>query len=120
MCIVGDTITGIMKAYKKKNAITSKKLSQIISKMVLYQSAIVLFFVIESFILGEFIGLAFGIKFLITKIVAGLLCFIELKSIDENFKAITGNSLWQKFKEALERTKEIKEDINDLTKTKSE
>lgn len=118
--IMADTVTGMMKAYKQKNKITSRKLSQIISKMVLYQSALLLFFVIDFFLLGEFLALFVGIQFFLTKVLAAVLCFIELKSIDENYKVITGYSLWQKFKEMLARGKDLKEDIEDLTKKEDE
>jgi hypothetical protein len=85
--------------------------------MFLYEGAIILFFLIDKFILGEFIALFIGIPLVLTKILAATLCFIELKSIDENYKIITGKSLWKQFKDLLARSKELKE-VLELNKEK--
>lgn len=114
LCIAADTITGIMKARKKKEAITSRKLSVVISKMFLYEGAIILFFCIEKFILADFVGYFCDIPLVITKFVAAVLCMIEIMSINENYKAISGISVWSKFKTLLARAKEVKSEINDL------
>ena len=53
--IVVDTITGIWKAKKLKIAITSRKLSTIISKMMLYEVAVIGFYLIDYFILNDII-----------------------------------------------------------------
>lgn len=114
-CIVLDTITGLIKARKNKDKITSRKLSHVITKMVLYQSAIILFFCIEKHILADFIVLFTGINLFLTKIVACVLVGIELMSCNENYLAISGVSIWGKFKELLRRAKEVKEEVKDLT-----
>lgn len=114
--IVADTVTGIIKAIKTKDEITSKKLSKIVSKMILYEGAIVLIFLIESFILGDLIGLVTSMKFILTKLVALTFIGIEIKSIDENYKAMYNISIIQKIKELLLRAKELKKEISDLTK----
>ena len=114
LVIVADTITGVYKAKKLKQKITSRRLSEIVSKMFLYQGVVVLFFFIDRFILGEFIQMFIEIPLFLTKVVSALLCFIEVKSIDENFEAITGQSLWSKLKDLLARTKELKEDFENI------
>ncbi len=113
-CIALDTLFGIWKAKKTKSKITSRRLSAVISKMVLYQSAVILFFVIEKFIIADFIGYFVDIELFITKIVASILIFIELLSINENFQVISGISLWGKFKEMIRRAKDVKDEIKDL------
>jgi len=115
-----DTVCGIIKAKKLKDTITSRKMSKLISKLVLYQAAIVLFFCIEKFILSDIIGLFTSIPLILTKLVATTLLFIEGTSINENYKAITGVSIWKKFKNMLARAKEVKEDINDIVDEKDE
>jgi hypothetical protein len=120
LAIALDTLIGVSRAKKKNENITSKKLSQIVSKMVLYQSALVLFFLIEKFILADFIVLFTGINLFLTKIVALVLVYIEIKSINESWLAITGVSLWEKFKELLLRVKEVREDIKELNDKKEE
>jgi hypothetical protein len=114
LCISIDTITGIMKARKKKEAITSRKLSVVIPKMFLYEGAIILFFCIEKFILADFVGYFCDIPLVITKFVAAVLCGIEIMSINENYKAISGVNMWDNFKTLLARAKEVKSEINDL------
>lgn len=114
--ILGDTVLGIYRAKKKKEKITSRKLSNIISKMVLYQGAVLLFFMLEKFILDEFIMMFINIPLFLTKIVAATLCVIEIKSMDESFISIYGFSVWDRFKGFLKRAKSTKTDIEDLTK----
>lgn len=83
--------------------------------MVLYQSAIILAFAVEKFILGDIIGLFTSIPFILTKIVTTTLLFIEATSINENYLAISGVSIWKKFKTLLNRTKEFQKNIKKIT-----
>jgi hypothetical protein len=53
--ILVDTITGIWKAKKLKIKITSRGLSAIISKLMLYEVAVILFYLIDRFILNDII-----------------------------------------------------------------
>lgn len=119
MLIVGfsifiDTIFGIVKARKLKQKVISKKLSRIVSKMVLYELAILLFFCIEKYIIGDFIGLITSIPLILTKIVTATLVTIEIVSINENYEVISGVNIWSKFKSFLMKGKELKEDIKDI------
>jgi len=115
VAIFVDSIFGILRANKVKEPITSRKFSKIISKMVLYQSAIILAFAVEKFILGDIIGLFTSIPFILTKIVTTTLLFIEATSINENYLAISGVSIWKKFKTLLNRTKEFQKNIKKIT-----
>ncbi len=117
LMILADTITGIYKAKKRGEVINSRRLSDVVSKMFLYQGAIVLFFMIDKYLLGDIIGIFTTVEYLGTKIVALTLVSIEIKSIDENQMAITGVSLWTRFKDLIKRAKEIRTDIKDVTKT---
>ena len=116
ICIFLDTVFGIWKCKKTGIEINSKGLSAIISKMVLYQSAIILFFALEMYILGDFIMLFTSIHLFLTKIVAILLIGIEITSISENIKAVTGRGLWGRVKVLLGRAKAVSSDIKDLKK----
>ena len=106
-----DTFIAIYKAYKLNETITSKKLSSIVSKMVLYQCAIIGFFCIEKYILGDFTLMFTNIPLILTKLVTTTLLFIEGQSIVENYSAISGINLFNKFKEMLDRTEKIKKKI---------
>lgn len=120
ICIAIDTFMGIWRAKKQKENITSRKLSNIISKMVLYDIAVILFYCIEHFILSDIIAKFTDINLLLTKLVAATLVMIELKSIDESFVLIKGYSLWTKFKELLTRAKSLKGKLEDLKEDKKD
>jgi hypothetical protein len=109
-----DTITGIWKANKLGDKITSRKLSSIISKLALYEITVIMFFLIDKFILNEIILTFFSVPFMLTKIVALVLSSIEVMSINENYKIVKGIDLWQSMKLLFARAKDIKEDLNKL------
>jgi len=109
-----DTITGIWKAKKIGDKITSRKLSSIISKLALYEVTVIMFFLIDQFILNDIILTFFSVPFMLTKIVALVLSSIEVMSINENYKVVKGIDLWQSMKLLFARAKDIKEDLNKL------
>jgi hypothetical protein len=109
-----DTIFGIAKAIKLNQKITSRKLSNIISKFVLYQASVLLIFTIDTFLLGEFFKLWFSIPFFFTKVVTIILIFIESVSIKENFEEAFNVDIWAMLKKVLNRAKEVKGDINEI------
>jgi len=107
-----DTLTGIWKAKKLKIKITSRKLSAIISKLMLYEVAVIGFYLIDYFILNDIIMKFFSVPLMLTKILSLVLCSIECISINENIKAVKGVDIWSAFKQLLQRSKEIKQDID--------
>ena len=114
--IILDTFTGIFKSIKLEGieSIRSRKLSNVISKMALYEICIVFLFLIDRFVLNEFIQHAFGFGFMFTKICAILLIFVELVSIKENIEASFKIDIWKLLKDAFNRAKEIKSDFNEI------
>jgi hypothetical protein len=110
--IVLDTLTGIWKARKLGIPITSRKLSAIISKLMLYEVAVIGFYLIDYFILNDIIMKFFSVPLMLTKILSLVLCSIECISISENYKAVKGIDIWSAFKNLLQRSKEIKQDID--------
>lgn len=74
-------------------------MSNTISKMVLYNLAIISGYVFEVYILH---GL-----FPVTKIISGAIGMIELKSISENVYLITGVSYFDRIKELFKRKSDI-------------
>lgn len=86
--VIADFITGVLAAKKRGEPITSKKMRPTIMKGLGYMIAIIVGFVMQHFFIKDFE---------VAKIVAGLIAFIELKSLDENFKDITGKSLFTQF-----------------------
>jgi hypothetical protein len=112
--ILFDTFLGVWSAKKRGEVISSRKLGNIIPKMLLYQLAVITGFVLDKWLLGEFISFLFTIEFLFTKLIAMTLVFIELVSIDENFRELTGKNLFKSFKQMITRASDIKDDINKL------
>jgi hypothetical protein len=114
--IILDTITGVFKSIKLKGlkSIRSRRLSQIVSKMLLYEICVLLLFVIDKFILNELIFKWLSIDFMFTKICAILLIFIELVSIKENIEEAYNIKVWDILKKAFLRVKEVKENIDDI------
>jgi hypothetical protein len=110
--IVVDTLTGIWKSKKLGLPITSRKLSAIISKLMLYEVAVIGFYLIDKFILNDIILQFFSVPLMLTKILSLVLCSIEVISISENYKAVKGIDIWSAFKNLLQRSKEIKKDID--------
>lgn len=116
--IVLDTAFGIYRSIKVKGwkFITSRRLSEIISKMLLYETCIIFLYVIDFFLLTEFFQKWFSVSFFATKVCAILLIFIEGVSIKENFEKATGKDVWALLKKALGRANEIKDSITDFKK----
>lgn len=115
--ILLDTFTGIFKSIKLSGwrSIRSRLLSNIISKMALYEICILFLFVIDKFVLNEFIVKWFGFDFMFTKICAILLIFIELVSIKENVEETFKIDVWVLLKKAFLRAKEVRASINEIS-----
>jgi hypothetical protein len=112
--IVIDTITGIWKSKKLNIPITSRRLSAIISKLMLYEIAVILFYLIDRFILNDIILTFFSVPLMLTKILSLVLVSIEVMSISENYKAVKGIDLWQAMKLLFARARDIKQDIDTI------
>lgn len=77
-----DAFTGIMASNKEKQPISSWRLRQTIRKFLAYGITILVTHVMCFYLLS---GDSTGLKFIGT-----LICLVEVKSIDENIKRITG------------------------------
>jgi hypothetical protein len=115
--IVLDTFTGIFKSVKLSGwcSIRSRKLSNVISKMALYEVCILLLFIVDNYVLNEFVQHAFGFEFMFTKMCAIMLIFVELVSIKENVEETFKIKIWDMLKKAFNRAKEIKYNIKEIT-----
>lgn len=109
-----DTITGFYKAKKLKQPIVSRKMSDIVAKMIIYETCIILLYIIDYLLLSEFMSIWFSTEYFFTKIVALAVVGIELTSMKENIEAATQKDIFKWLKSCLKRGKEIKNDIDDL------
>jgi len=114
--IMLDTFTGVFKSIKTKgwSSVRSRRLSNIVSKMLLYEICVLFLFLIDKFVLNEFVGKWFEIEFMFTKICGILIVFIELTSIKENIEESFNIKIWKMLKEALLRAKDIRKDIDEI------
>ncbi len=114
--VILDTITGIWKSKKLKQPITSRRLSAIISKILLYEATVMLFYAMDYFLLNDIVISFFSIELLTTKILALVLVSIEVISINENYKAVKGLDLWASLKNLFARAKEVTSDFKNIKK----
>ena len=112
--ILLDTLTGIWKSKKLGIPITSRKLSAIVSKLFLYEVAVIGFYLIDYFILNDIILVFFSVPLMLTKVLALVLASIEIMSVSENWRIVKGINLFQSAKLLLTRAIDIKNDINKL------
>jgi hypothetical protein len=114
--ILLDTITGIIKTVRNKGwrSFTSRKFSDIVGKILLYEITIMLLFPVDYYLLNEFTTSLFSVNFFFTKIVASIFILIEITSIKENLEEAFKINIWDKFKNLLQRTKEIKDEIDSI------
>jgi len=113
-CIVFDTITGIWKAKKTKTPVSSRRLSAIISKILLYETTVMLFYLMDYYLLNDIVMTFFSIELLTTKILALVLVSVEIVSINENFKAVKNVDLFQALKNLFARAKEVTSDFKNI------
>jgi hypothetical protein len=114
--IILDTFTGIFKSVKLNgwSSIRSRKLSQVVSKMLLYEVCVLFLYMIDKFILNEFIFKWLSVDYMFTKVCAILLIFVELTSIKENIQEAYNIKIWDMLKDAFLRIKEVKKNINEI------
>lgn len=112
--IFADTLTGIWKSTKTKTRSSKKMRQGLIPKMLLYQSAILLLYILDYFILGGILSIFTSIPYITTKLGALVLIYIELTSIDENWTEIKGKSLYTSALEMFKKIKSIKSNVDSI------
>ena len=114
--IILDTFTGVFKSVKLNgwSSVRSRKLSQVVSKMLLYEVCVLFLYMIDRFVLNEFIFKWLSVDYMFTKVCAILLIFVELTSIKENIQEAYNIKIWDMLKDAFLRAKEVKDNINEI------
>ena len=103
MLIVVDFIFGIYRAFRKGEPITSRKMSQSLPKILLYNIVIIVLYYTDHYVLQT------GMQ--LEKLAAALICLVELKSIDESWTTVFGWSIWTKVIDGLSRGKSKTKDL---------
>jgi len=110
--IVADAALEVINSFKNKQFCPTF-VKRLILKLLSYNICLVIIYVLEVNLLGEFVKLIIGIPLLITKILSVGLIWLELNSIDDNFYKITGKRFVDEFKKLIIFGKEIKKEIQD-------
>lgn len=85
--VLGDLVTGVLASHKRGEPFSSRRLIDSVTKFVAYG----VFILIASAIEQQFMK-----EFPCVKMTTMFVAYIELKSIDENAKDITGHSIFSK------------------------
>lgn len=111
--IILDMGFGIWRSVKKNGwaSIRSRRLSNTISKSLLYSGAIVFIFLLEKFVLADLLAYFISVDLLLTKAFTAFCVFTEVKSINENYFSVTGINVWEKFMQFVKRSKEQVEEL---------
>lgn len=108
--IVLDTYFGIWKTVRKDGwkGVRSRRLSDTITKSLLYVGAIIVIFLAEKFILSDVFENYTKVEFMLTKLFTLFCLMTEVKSMSESYKEVTGKNLWRAFFMFVQRTRETR------------
>lgn len=84
LCAV-DLITGVLAARKRKEPVVSYGIRRTVLKLLVYESAIVLAFLVEQYMTGP--------DMMVLKLITSLIGLTELKSVLENLNELSEGSL---------------------------
>ena len=112
LMVLMDTILAIYTSVKKNGvrSFTSYKLFNIIPKLTFYLLSIVIGYFIDLYIIQEFLSITLPIS----KLIAVLFTWVELKSIDEHIITLGFKSMWATLKELINKISKLKSNIKNL------
>lgn len=99
--ILADLVTGIFAANKRGEQITSAAMRRTVSKMLIYQLAVISGFLLEHYLLSDMMPVA--------KLVGGVIGMVEFKSILENSNTIVGTDIFKSILQKLGSDNDKKE-----------
>ena len=115
LAIIADTAVAVYLAKKCKIPVTSRKLSRIARKMIIYQLILLSVYPLDYFLVGEFALLFVDIPIFLTKIAALLLIGIEVYSIDETMrKRLNGQGIVFYIKKLISLKNKIDNELEDI------
>lgn len=95
--VMADLVVGIWAAIKRGETISSRKMSKSVSKVLLYNLALITSFVVEKYMLPELP---------LVRLASGFIAAVEVESFFENINTITGVNLWDAVKAWFKRNEE--------------
>lgn len=84
--IIIDLATGLVRAMKAKEKISSSVMRRTVSKFLIYQVAIISGFILETYLMPDMP---------VTKLVSSVIGLVEAKSILENLDEIHGSNIFK-------------------------
>lgn len=91
--IMADLGLGMWAARKRGEPITSAALRRTVSKLLIYQMAIISAFIVEHFLMADAVP--------VLKLCSGVIGMVELKSILENANELNGSPLFASILKAI-------------------
>lgn len=83
--IISDLISGVWAARKRGEEITSAALGRTVTKMVVYQTAVITGFLLQRYLLADALP--------VVNLVGGVIGMVEFKSFIENANSIVGGDI---------------------------
>lgn len=102
LLIAFDFISGIAAAFKRGEPITSRKMSNTISKIIFYNIALFTSMGVQ-YLMSDVIP--------VTKLIVGTIAFVEAKSIYENIGYVLGIDFWSVIKNYINRNQNDTKDL---------
>lgn len=117
LAIVADTIAGIWASKKLGKPIISRKLYRLITKMLVFNATVILFYGIDLYMFGDLLAaFGIGVEFALTKVVGLALISIEGFSVDEKLQNVygKGKGIFYFFRRLIGAAKEIKKGYDEI------
>jgi len=95
--VIADFVTGVYASVKVNERITSRRMSETVSKLILMSIGIISAYFAETYIIPEVP---------LVKVLAGFVALVELQSIFENAFKATGKDVFKNLKEIISRKRE--------------
>lgn len=99
--ILADLVTGIVAARKRGEKVRSAAMRRTISKILVYQLAVISGYLLEHYLMSDIMPVA--------KLVAGVIGMVEFKSILENSNTIVGTDIFKSILQKLGSENDKKE-----------
>lgn len=85
--IFSDLVSGVIAARKRGEIISSSGLRRTITKILVYNLAVISGFLVETYMISELLP--------VSKLISGVIALVELKSILENLNNINGTDIFK-------------------------
>jgi len=119
-----DIITAYCRINKQRKQGSSVKWTSrafvrgFVPKLIGYTLLVLLFFMLDTFLLNEFVKYLIPINNLSTKVVSLGLIYAEIKSIDENWKVMFGKGLIRYIMDMINFGKSVKNNLKEFNNEK--